>query len=549
MMGWARALFLVGLAVGKGSVLEDETFAETEYGVVIPMERTIDRKHYQMVLTRLQQHHAANQTRFSTRMQKTGRRVVNYRHYSKKHKGKHYKNVPLDHDILNEKQISTYFGTIEVGGVPFRMLFDTGSYELWVPSDNCNSPRCRKHHRYPYSKYKHHSGSGESFEVKYLSGSVKGRTVRETAKLGQYKVENQVIGVADTVDIKLLDDVMWDGILGLAYPPEDARRDKLPLFDSLIATGQVNLFAYHINDTHGSFSVGTVDCRLLDPQSYARFRRGSLDVRKSRTNGVPQGLMLGETPTSLGSGPGACGDKFIYSPRVVWEEDPSYWTLRVLDVSAKYPNGKIVKGLCPEGGCVAIVDTGTYLLYGPRPQMSRILPPMLPSCEQLSSLPIITFTLEGEGNNCGSNMKRSGCPGGEPVELTLNPTDYIVEFEANLEKQCVVGLAPDDEENVWTLGQSFLRVYYTLFDRDKNRIGFAKLHRGRTISILKNDKRDRMRADQARLQPQGQPITDTASATSSSNPYGLNSPMGPSGVEWQTIGAGSGLAGVTYSES
>lgn len=41
--------------------------------------------------------------------------------------------------------------------------------------------------------------------------------VYEDIMIGDLKVKNQVIGIANEVDIPLLEDVTWDGILGLAY--------------------------------------------------------------------------------------------------------------------------------------------------------------------------------------------------------------------------------------------------------------------------------------------------------------------------------------------
>lgn len=39
-------------------------------------------------------------------------------------------------------------------------------------------------------------------------------------------------------------------------------------------------------------------------------------------------------------------------------------------------------------------------------------------------------------------------------------------------KECVTGIAPD-EDVIWTFGQVMLRSFYTVFDRDENRIGLA----------------------------------------------------------------------------
>jgi len=39
----------------------------------------------------------------------------------------------------------------------------------------------------------------------------------DTIDIGGIKVPNQIIGVATEVNIPLLDDVAWDGIIGLSF--------------------------------------------------------------------------------------------------------------------------------------------------------------------------------------------------------------------------------------------------------------------------------------------------------------------------------------------
>jgi hypothetical protein len=100
------------------------------------------------------------------------------------------------------------------------------------------------------------------------------------------------------------------------------------------------------------------------------------------------------------------------------------------------------------------------------------------SCEDLVKLPTVIFVLyAGEGN--------------KPARLRLKPQDYTLEFQvakdssqeldcgepsnaAQCQRDCVVGIAPDGNEPDWTLGQVFLKSFYTVFDRDLDRIGFAR---------------------------------------------------------------------------
>jgi hypothetical protein len=39
----------------------------------------------------------------------------------------------------------------------------------------------------------------------------------ENVKIGEFYIENQIIGLASKVNVPILDDVLWDGILGLGF--------------------------------------------------------------------------------------------------------------------------------------------------------------------------------------------------------------------------------------------------------------------------------------------------------------------------------------------
>ena len=59
-------------------------------------------------------------------------------------------------------------------------------------------------------------------------------------------------------------------------------------------------------------------------------------------------------------------------------------------------------------------------------------------------------------------------------ELILTPEDYVLEFDVNGNNDCVVGIGADNEDSGWTLGQVFLKAYYTVFDRETESIGFVR---------------------------------------------------------------------------
>jgi len=130
-----------------------------------------------------------------------------------------------------------------------------------------------------------------------------------------------------------------------------------------------------------------------------------------------------------------------------------YWQINLAGVTV---NGNDVSGC--GGSCVAIVDTGTSLIVGPSGinGLIQAIGTVDPQCGNINSLPIITFTLGSSSN---------------PVNLKLPPSVYVI----NEGGQCQLGIQESDGIPLWILGDTFIRNYYTLFDRANNQVGFADL--------------------------------------------------------------------------
>lgn len=187
------------------------------------------------------------------------------------------KDISLHQQVLAQKRLATYYGDINVGfgrnGDPnktesFKMLFDTGSCEFWIPSDSCTTSRCLSHTRYTRS-HSFNPYKNSKMAIQYLSGKVEGIMATETIALGDLVIPNQVIGVANQVQIPLLDEVIWDGILGLAYPNRNLRSQNIkPIFDNIISQellkqrGEVNQFAYYLGKNNGSITFGGADMKF-----------------------------------------------------------------------------------------------------------------------------------------------------------------------------------------------------------------------------------------------------------------------------------------------
>jgi len=187
------------------------------------------------------------------------------------------KDISLHQQVLAQKRLATYYGDINVGfgrdGDPtktetFRMLFDTGSCEFWIPSEVCTTSRCLSHTRYRQSST-FNPYRNSKMAIQYLSGKVEGIMATESIGLGDLIIPHQVIGVANEVSIPLLDEVIWDGILGLAYPNKNLRKQGIkPLFDNIISQnllktrGEANQFAYYLGHDNGSITFGGADMKF-----------------------------------------------------------------------------------------------------------------------------------------------------------------------------------------------------------------------------------------------------------------------------------------------
>ena len=81
--------------------------------------------------------------------------------------------------------------------------------------------------------------------------------------------------MADIIDVPLLDEVVWDGIIGLAFPNEQLSSQGItPLMDNMMTSSILtnNLFAYYIGMNQGAVTFGGVDKKYIASKDDDKFR-------------------------------------------------------------------------------------------------------------------------------------------------------------------------------------------------------------------------------------------------------------------------------------
>ncbi|KAM6924672.1 renin [Xenentodon cancila] len=316
-----------------------------------------------------------------------------------------------------------YYGEISIGSPAqmFNVVFDTGSANLWVPSQRCSpfSTACFTHNRYDASQSHTYVENGTGFSIQYASGSVRGFLSEDVVVVGGIPVV-QVFAEATSLSAMPFIFAKFDGVLGMGYP-NVAIDGITPVFDRIMSQ------------------------HVLKEEVFSVYY--SRDPKHS-----PGGeLVLGGTDPNYVTG------NFNY----VQTKEQGKWEVLMKGVSV----GTDIM-LCAEG-CTAVIDTGSSYITGPASSVSVLMKTIgaeldesgyKVNCGTVKMLPSITFHLGGQ-------------------EYFLTREDYIL-WQSQMERDvCTVtfrGLdVPPPAGPIWILGANFIARYYTEFDRRSNRIGFA----------------------------------------------------------------------------
>ncbi|XP_062859669.1 pepsin A-like [Trichomycterus rosablanca] len=313
--------------------------------------------------------------------------------------------------MTNDADLS-YYGVISIGNPPqsFQVIFDSGSSNLWIPSVYCSSDACNNHARFNPQKSSTFQATNTPLAIQYGTGSMTGFLGYDTVSVGGINVPHQIFGLSQT-EAPFMAHMKADGILGLAYP-QLAEDHAQPVFDNMVQQGLVQ-------------------------QDY-------FSVYLSSNAQTGSEIIFGGYKTNHFTG------NLVWIPL----SSETYWQITMDSVTI---NGQVVA--C-NGGCQAIVDTGTSLIAGPVSDINSINyyvgatvsnGDALVNCNNIGKMPQVTFNIGGHS-------------------FSLDASAYVSQ---SYYYGCRTGFSPSGQ-SLWILGDVFIRQYYTIFNRANNSVGLAK---------------------------------------------------------------------------
>lgn len=322
-------------------------------------------------------------------------------------------------EIIKDYANAQYYGTVKIGSPPqeFQVIYDTGSSNLWVPEVGCVHCGYKWIHggknKYDSDASQSFVEDGRDFSIQYGSGAVSGVFAEDSVILADdIEVKNQKFAtIHDAAGMGIaFTFAYFDGILGLG-------------FDSISVGGVETVF-------HQAIEQGAVEKPMF-------------------------AFYLGDNADGELTFGGYDDTKFEGDLSWVSLSDATYWRINTDGVKI---------GLFSSGPSDAIVDSGTSLITGPSKDILAIAleigaKPTITGqytidCEKVDDIPEITWTIDGKDY---------------PV-----PGKDLVISAAGTCLFAMMGMDFPKPGPQWILGDVFMRKYYTVFDYEEERVGFAK---------------------------------------------------------------------------
>ncbi|XP_018406490.1 PREDICTED: lysosomal aspartic protease-like [Cyphomyrmex costatus] len=320
--------------------------------------------------------------------------------------------------LINDMDFE-YYGIITIGTPPqeFKMLFTTSSSYFWVPSINCEDLSTYLYNKYDSSKSSTYIQDDTSVDIEYDHGDLSGYLSGDIVNIGGLNVPHQIFVEATRIERYTSHLANYDGILGMCYP---------------------------LRTTEGimPFLTNMFQQDLLSRPVFSFYLKGYSSLIDSE-------LIIGGS------------DPYLYDGELTYVSvtNEGYWHFNMDQIYMG--RSKICFYNCEQ----AIADMSISWIIGPTMQIEainryiglQINGETIVNCNKIYDLPSIYFVISGK-------------------PFKLSSVDYIIKFKQYNDTTCMSVFKDTvlyEDNPMWILGNPFLRQYYTEFDMENNRVGFA----------------------------------------------------------------------------
>mmetsp|Transcript_27203 Transcript_27203/g.49585 ORF Transcript_27203/g.49585 Transcript_27203/m.49585 type:complete len:402 (+) Transcript_27203:137-1342(+) len=328
------------------------------------------------------------------------------------------------HSPKKTAHASEYFGMVSIGSPPqdFCVIFDTGSGNLFVPSLQCDDASCVKHRQFNVSL------SSSAVDVAFTE-----KPDVAVGDDGDRDVVNLAYGTGEVSGVIVKDTVCVGRICAKANFVAATEESDEP-FNRAVNDGILGLGLPQLSENeHFNIFGSMIREKRLKANIFSVFLGASDDEESEITFGdFKSEHMAGE---------------LFWAPIT----KQGYWQVALDDVAIQNQKQK----LC-NGSCQAIVDTGTSLLAGPSAIMNSLIDRLnvASDCSNYDRLPSLGFAVAGS-------------------ILNLQPEDYVDRSSGDCSVSLMTQDNPPPDGPLFIFGDPLLRKYYTVFDSEKLRVGFA----------------------------------------------------------------------------
>jgi len=319
---------------------------------------------------------------------------------------------------------SEYYGTVSIGSPAqeFVVVFDTGSGNLLLPSKSCNDEACTSHKRFDATK------SASAIDVAFADSPD-----RAVDKGGDRDVVTITFGTGEISGVFIKDTICIGSICThgdfVAATEESDEPFSLVPFDGI--------FGLSLPQMSEGPHFNILDCMIRDQV----LKKNMFSVFFGATDTEESEITFGEYKTSR-----MASDLFW-----VPVSNPGYWQVEMQDIAVQ--NHRL--NLC-HGNCQVAVDTGTSLMAGPTDIVNALIDKLAVKndCSNYHRLPDLGFVV------------------GDHV-LNLKPEDYVDKGDDGCSVALMTLDIPPPKGPLFIFGDPFLRKYYTVYDRENLKVGFA----------------------------------------------------------------------------